>query len=171
MNTCIRIFHECEVWIEKSVRGLCRVMPNSDPEGRIFLSAPNNHDVFVFLHNVGVAMNEPCSLTLTSTILEVDIICDITMTSVPIVLTTRATWLPIQPMYWQHVLLFVFYPSHRSNKGMCKIRFVSTGENCGKPCLACKNNISSYWDPMSDRLWDPLNKTGQHEIQLPRSTE
>ena len=67
------------------------MMPNSDPEGRIFLSAPNNHDVFVFLHNVGVAMNEPCSLTLTSTILEVDVICDITMTSVPIVLTTRVT--------------------------------------------------------------------------------
>ena len=23
-----------------------------------------------------------------------------------------------------------------------KIRFVSTGENCGKPCLVCKNNVS-----------------------------
>ena len=26
------------------------VMPNSDPEGRIFLSAPNNHDRFFFLY-------------------------------------------------------------------------------------------------------------------------
>ena len=40
----IRIFHGCEVRIEKCVRGslfgitrLWRVMPNSDPEGRIFL--------------------------------------------------------------------------------------------------------------------------------------
>ena len=53
----IRIFHGCEVRIEKSVRGslfgirrLCRVMLNSDPEGRIFLSALNNHDRFFFLH-------------------------------------------------------------------------------------------------------------------------
>ena len=41
--------------MEKSVRGslfgitrLCRVIPNSDPEGRIFLSAPNNHDRFLY---------------------------------------------------------------------------------------------------------------------------
>ena len=39
----MRIFHECEVQIEKSARGslfgitkLWRVMLNSDPEGRIF---------------------------------------------------------------------------------------------------------------------------------------
>ena len=44
-----KIFHGCEVWIEKSARGslfgisrLCRVMPNGDPEGSIFLSAPKN---------------------------------------------------------------------------------------------------------------------------------
>ena len=49
----------CEVLIETSVRvslfgttRLCREMQNStsDPEGRIFLSAPNNHDIFFFLH-------------------------------------------------------------------------------------------------------------------------
>ena len=43
------------------------MMLNSDPEGRIFLSVPNNHDRFFFLHtfsspafdfNVGVAINE-----------------------------------------------------------------------------------------------------------------
>ena len=33
-------------------------------------------------------------------------------------LNDRVTWPPIQPMYWQHVLLFVFYPSHGSDKGM-----------------------------------------------------
>ena len=70
----IRIFHECEVRIEKSVRGsllgitrLCRVMPNSDPEGQSFLSEPNNHERFFSLHTlsspafdfiVEVAINE-----------------------------------------------------------------------------------------------------------------
>ena len=69
----IRIFHGCEVGIEKSVQGslfgmtrLCRVMPNNDPEGRIFLSVPNRHDWFFVLHifwppvefYVGVAINE-----------------------------------------------------------------------------------------------------------------
>ena len=55
----IRIFDECEVQIEKSVRGslfgitrLRRVMPNSDAEGRIFLSAPNNNDRVFFLHTL-----------------------------------------------------------------------------------------------------------------------
>ena len=46
----IRILHGCEVRIVKFVRGSqfgqSLVMPNSDPEGRIFLSAPNNHDRF-----------------------------------------------------------------------------------------------------------------------------
>ena len=81
----IKIFNACEVWIEKSVRGslfgitrLCRVMPNSDPEGRSFLSAPNGHDIFFFLHtlwspasdfNVGLAINESRSYTLTSVML------------------------------------------------------------------------------------------------------
>ena len=46
-----------------------RTMPNSDPKGRIFLSAPKSHDRFFFLHtfwspsfdfNVGVAINESC---------------------------------------------------------------------------------------------------------------
>ena len=61
----IRIFHECEVQIEKSIQ----VMPNSDPEGRIFLSALNNHDRFFFLHtfwslafdfNVELVINQSC---------------------------------------------------------------------------------------------------------------
>ena len=108
----VRIFHGCEVRIEKSVprdqclasRGLeksvqgslfgitrlCRVKPNSDPEGWIFQSAPNNHDRFFFLHtfrshafdfNVGVAMNKSCCFTLTYAILKVDVVCDVTMTS------------------------------------------------------------------------------------------
>ena len=101
----IRTFHGCEVRIEKFVRGtlfgitrLCRVMPNRDPEGRIFLSAPNNHDRFFFLHtfrspvfdfNVEAAIKESCSYTLTSATFKVGVICDVTMTSTPNVLTTE----------------------------------------------------------------------------------
>ena len=66
----IRIFHECEVRIEKSVIGslfgitrLCRDMPNSDPEGRIFLFAPNNHDRFFFLHAIVSIGHSRCSVT------------------------------------------------------------------------------------------------------------
>ena len=95
----IRIFHECEVRIEKSARGSLigitrfrRVMPNSDPEGRIFLYAPNNHDRFFFLHtfrssafdfNVGVAIHESRSFTLTFAILKCNVIDYVKMTSVP----------------------------------------------------------------------------------------
>ena len=57
-------------------------------------------------------------------------------------LNDKVTWPPIQPMYWQHVLLFVFYLSHGSDIiRVCKIRFVSTSENREKPCLGCKNQI------------------------------
>ena len=80
------------------ITGLCRVMPNSEPERRIFLSAPNNHDRFFFLHtfwspafdfNIGVAINESHSYTLTSAILKVGVVCDIAMTLIPNVLTTE----------------------------------------------------------------------------------
>ena len=87
----IRIFHGCEVRIEKSIRGslfgitrLCRVMPNSDPEGRIFISALNSHGRLFFLHifwslafdfNVGVPINESLSYMLTSAILKFEVIC------------------------------------------------------------------------------------------------
>ena len=100
----IRIFHGCEVRIEKPIRGslfvitrLCRLMPNSVPGGRIFLSAPNSHDRFFFLHtflssafyfNVRVAINESRIYTLTFTILKVDVVCDVAMTSTPNALTT-----------------------------------------------------------------------------------
>ena len=56
------------------------------PAGRMFLSAPNNHDRFFFLptfrspafdFNVGVAMNESCCFTLTSAILKVEVVCDV----------------------------------------------------------------------------------------------
>ena len=84
---------------------------------------------------VGVAINEPRSYTLTSAILKVDIICDVTMTSPHNVLIT-VTWLPIQPTYWQHVLFsFFIYPTGWIR--VCKIGFVSIGENRGKP-LVCK---------------------------------
>ena len=52
----IRIYQECEGWIEKSVPRIaiwhheaCRVMPNGDPEGQIFLSYPHTNNGFFFL--------------------------------------------------------------------------------------------------------------------------
>ena len=52
----IRMYHECEGWIEKSVPRItdwhhefCRVMANGDREGRIFLSHPHTNNGFFFL--------------------------------------------------------------------------------------------------------------------------
>ena len=52
----IRIYHECESKIEKSVPRIalwhheaCRVITNGDPEGRIFLSLPYTNSRFFFL--------------------------------------------------------------------------------------------------------------------------
>ena len=98
----IRIFFGDEVWIEKSVWvslfDMCQVMPNSDPAGQIFLSAPNSHERFFFLHtfwsaafdfNVEVAINESHSYILTSATLKVDVVCDVAMMSAANVLTTE----------------------------------------------------------------------------------
>ena len=73
-------------------------MQNSDPEGQNFLSTRNMHDRFYFLHtfcspvfdfNVGIAINMPCFYMLMSTILKIDVICDVAMMSTPNVLTTE----------------------------------------------------------------------------------
>ena len=52
----IRIYHECEGRIEKSVPRIavwhheaCRVMTNGDPEEQIFLSYPHTNNGFFFL--------------------------------------------------------------------------------------------------------------------------
>ena len=50
----IRIHHECEGWIEKSVPRIteaCRVMSNGDHEGQIFLSHPHTNNGFFFAHH------------------------------------------------------------------------------------------------------------------------
>ena len=56
MHDDIRIYHECERWIEKSVSRIavwhyeaCVVMTNGDPEGRIFLSYPHTNNRLFFL--------------------------------------------------------------------------------------------------------------------------
>ena len=120
--------------------------PNSNPEGRIFLFAPNKHDRFIFLHtfwsqafdfNIGVAIKESRSYTLTSAILKVDIVYVVTMTSTPSFLTAELHDL----LYNQCIgntccYSFLIYPTGRIR--VCKIRFASTGKNRGKPCLVCK---------------------------------
>ena len=54
--TCIRIHHECEGGMEKSVPRItdwyhkaCRVMTIGDREGQIFLSHPHTNNGFFFL--------------------------------------------------------------------------------------------------------------------------
>ena len=103
----IRIFHGCEVRIEKSVRWVTvwhhEALPKAEwcqtviSKERIFLSAPNNHDRFFFLHtfwsqafdfNLGVAIDMSLSLKLPSAIMKVDV-CDVAMTSTPNFLTTE----------------------------------------------------------------------------------
>ena len=75
-------------------------MPNSDLEGQIFSICTKQpvHDRFFFLHtfwspafdfNLGVTINKSRSYTLTSAILKVDIVCDVTMMSTPNVLMTE----------------------------------------------------------------------------------
>ena len=134
------------------------MMPNSDLEGRIFLSVPNNHDRFFFLHtfrspafdfNTGIAVNESNSCMLMSAILKVDVLSNVTMTSTPNVLTTELRDL----LYNQCIdntccYLFFIYPMGRIR--VCKIRFVSTGENHGKSCLVCKKTLSGF---NQDKSW------------------
>ena len=52
----IKIYHECEGGIEKSVSRIavwhheaCQGMTNGDPEGRIFLSYPHTNNGYFFL--------------------------------------------------------------------------------------------------------------------------
>ena len=64
----MRIYHECEGRIEKSVPRIvvwhneaCRVMTNGDPEGWIFLLYPHTNNGFFFLHkeNMGLFGKKP----------------------------------------------------------------------------------------------------------------
>ena len=118
----------------------------SEPEARIFLSAPNNHDRFFFLYtfrvpafdfNVGVALNESRSFTLTSAILKIDVVCDVAMTSTPNVLTTELRDL-LYNQCVDNTCRYSFFIRTTCRIRVCKIRFVSTGENREKPCLVCK---------------------------------
>ena len=135
------------------------MMPDIDPEEQSFLSAPNNRDRFIFLHtfqplvfnfNVGVALNESCSYTLTSAILKVDVY-DVTMQSTPNALTTELRDLLYnQCMDYACCYSIFIYPMDRIM--VCKIRFASTGENHRKACLVCKKNEVYRNDPeFSDR--------------------
>ena len=61
----IRIFHECDDRIEKSIPRIavwhyeaCQVMPNGDPEGRIFLSYPQVNKGFFFLLSIFFKKNK-----------------------------------------------------------------------------------------------------------------
>ena len=141
----IRIFQECEVGIEKSVRGSlfgitwqtswCQTVilrdwffyPHQTTMIDSFSCIPFDLPMFDF--NVGVAINESCSLTLTSAILKVDVVCDL---------------LYNQCIKNMCCYSFFIYPMGRIR--VCKIRFVSTGETRGKPYLVCKKkHFPKFW--------------------------
>ena len=106
------------------------MMPNSDPEGQTFLSGPNNHDRFFFY-------------MMTSAILKVDVVCDVAMTSTPNFLTIELRDLLYNQCIDNTWCYSIFiYPTGRIR--VCKIRFVSAGENRGKPRLVCKKVISAH---------------------------
>ena len=78
-------------------------------------------------------------VTLTSAILKVDVVFDVAMMSTPNVLTTELRdLLSNQCIDNACCYSFFIYPMGRIR--VCKIRFVSAGENCGKPCPVCKKN-------------------------------
>ena len=124
------------------------VMPNSDPEGQIFLSTPKNHDRFFFSHtfwfpafdfNIAVAILNESRWRQRNWKL---MICDDLMMSTPNVLMTELCDL----LYNQCIdntccYSFFIYPMGRIS--VCKIKFVSTGENRGKPCRVCKKRSLS----------------------------
>ena len=142
--------------IKKSIRGslfgftrLYRVMPNSHPEGQILLSATNNHDRFFFMHtfwspafdfNAGFTIN----FMVTSTILKIDVECDVTMTSTSNILTTELRDL-LYNQCIDNTCCYSIFINPTGRIKVCKIRFVSTGENCRKPCLVCKKHYSDNW--------------------------
>ena len=108
-------------------RKTCLVMANSDPGGQIFVTAPNNHDRFFFLHtfwstafdfNVENPINKSRSYTLMSAILKSDLVCDVAMTSNPNVLMTELPDLLFSECIDNMRCFFDFYLSHGSDKGM-----------------------------------------------------
>ena len=58
-------------------------------------------------------------------------------------LNDRVTWPPIQPMYWQHMSLFVFYLFHRLAKGM-QAKICQHWWKLWKPYMVCKKIIHWY---------------------------
>ena len=93
-----------------------------------------------FDFNIGVAINESRSYMLKSAILKVGVVCDMAMT-----LTLNALMTELRDLLYNQCIdntccyLIFIYPMGRIR--VCKIRFVSIGENRGKPCLVCKKLI------------------------------
>ena len=142
LASTVRIFHECEVWIEKSVRGslfditrLCRVMPNSDfsirseqPWSILFLaylsissvwfSRRSRHERIILLY-VDVRHIESWGSVWRHN----DVNFNVLATELGDLLYNQCinntccySFLSVQRVVWVRV---------------CKIRFVSTGENQG----------------------------------------
>ena len=138
----IRIYHECEGRIEKSVLRIavwhhetCRVMTNGDPEGRIFLSYPQTNNGFF-----------TCSLLNTafyvykgsrSSWMRWDATCYHKV-------TWPYMWVPIQPMYSLHVTAWVRW------------EFLSYGKISDMPLRCARTvviNPQGWKNPLVRTLW------------------
>ena len=104
MQSKIIIFHGYEVGIEKICLRVTvwhhEALPRDAKQWTrgMYLSAPNNHDRFIFLHtfwspgfdfNVAVGTNESRSYMLASAILKIEVVYDIVMMSTSNILTTE----------------------------------------------------------------------------------
>ena len=121
-------------------------------EGWIFLSASNNHNRFFFLptfwsrtfnFNVGVAINESRSFTWMSAILKVEVICDVTMTSIPNVLTTELHDLLYNKCN-DNTCCYSFFIYTTGRIKVCKIRFVTISKNRRKTLSGMQEK--SFWN-------------------------
>ena len=134
----IRIHHECEGGIEKSVPKItdwhheaCRVMKNGDREGRIFLSHPHMNNGFFFL--------------LTTKYL---ILYWKNMKK-----TYRKSWIQWDATWWGHfnitktseidVWLFVFYLSHGLVQ-VCEIELSHMGKNNGNQTCCARTPFPAF---------------------------
>ena len=116
------------------------------PRDRFFYQHQQTMIVFVlhtvcspaFVFNVGVAINQSCSYMLMSTILKVDVICDVTMMSTPNIIMTELRDL----LHNQHIdnICYSFLSIPLVNKDMWD-------KIChGKLCLVCREaHSASGW--------------------------
>ena len=98
-------------------------MSDCDPKGRIFLSDPQTHDSFFFLHTFHFwKWLFDNAVTLIADIRHIIIDNTVTISDVIIIsdvnLNDGIALCPIQPVYIEHMKILNFYLSHGTDKGV-----------------------------------------------------